>query len=199
MSTSFKKWFLNYRMMIVREMINTIGLKGDEIILDLGTGSGFVAINFAKKLVNGKIYGVDRYGMKYSSLKKQIINLIKINFFGNTLENAKENVILEKVVDKCVFITSDITKSIDFPNETFDIILSSQVLYCIPYEKRLLIFNEINRLLKKNGKFLFFESRLYGNWDMEDIKKYFANKSYSVKIIHKSFFKNHCMLYGEKL
>ncbi|HEC92026.1 MAG TPA: class I SAM-dependent methyltransferase [Candidatus Atribacteria bacterium] len=198
MNTSFKKWFLKYRMIVVREMINTIGINGNEIILDLGTGSGFVAINFAKKLVKGKIYGVDRYRMSYNSLKEQIINLIKINFFGNTLKNAKENAILEKVADKCMFITSDITKSIDFPNETFDVILSSQALYCIPYEKRPSIFNEIHRLLKKNGKILFFESRLYGNWNMEDIRKYFVDKGYSVKIIHKNFFKNHCMLYGEK-
>jgi ubiquinone/menaquinone biosynthesis C-methylase UbiE len=195
----FRKNFNKKRLSVLKKIIDLSNLKGNEIVLDIGTGSGFLAIGFAKKLKDGKVIGIDKYDFKYDKLKSEIIGKIKINFFGNTLKNAKRNAKVENVEKKCKFYTRDITKSLDFENNSFDIILTSQVLYCVPKEKLNEVLNEIDRTLKKNGKIIFFETKSFLNWNLEDVKSYFENKNYKIKVLKTTEYKKFCILYGQKL
>ena len=54
----FKKRFYDYRMDIQKKMIDILDIKGNESILDLGSGAGALAIGFAKLLQDGKAYGL---------------------------------------------------------------------------------------------------------------------------------------------
>jgi len=195
----FKKHFLNYRTKLLKKMINAADLKGNETILDLGTGAGFLAIGFAKSIKNGKVYGTDRYNLKYDNLKTKLFSFIKINFIGNTLKNAKRNVKIENLEKKCEFISADLTKPFNFPDKYFDIILSSQFLYCLPHKKRLTVYNEINRVLKKHGKIIFFESKAYRGWDTKELKEYFEKLEYQINIIKDEKYKVRCIIVGTKL
>jgi ubiquinone/menaquinone biosynthesis C-methylase UbiE len=194
----FKKQFTIKREKILKKMINLANLKGDELVLDLGTGSGFLAIGFAKNLNKGKVIGLDRYSLKNGSLKSKIISIIKINFIENSLKNAKLNAKIEKVENKCEFISADITKSLNFPDNNFDIILTSQVFYCLPSEKMQDVFEEINRVLKKKGKIIFFETLNLLSWDLNNVKKYFEKEGYNVDLLKSEEFERFYILYGEK-
>lgn len=194
----FKKRFLRDRITLLKKFVEMANLKGDEIVLDLGTGSGFLAIGFAKNLKNGKSIGLDKFSLKNGNLKTQITSMIKINFFGNTLKDAKVNAKIENVEKKCRFIQADITKPLDFPDKYFNIIVSSQFFYCISPQKRLKVFQEIDRFLKKGGKIIFFESVSFMGWDIDEAKKYFKDIGYKIDILPVNEFKKCCILYGEK-
>jgi ubiquinone/menaquinone biosynthesis C-methylase UbiE len=180
-------------------MIDIADLKGDEKILDIGTGAGIIAIGFAKKLREGKVYAIDIYKHKYDNLKKCLINYVKINFFGNTIKNARKNAKIENVEDRCEFIKADITDKLSFPDNFFDIILTSQSLYCIPIKNHNSTFQQINRILKKNGKIIFFEPKFFFLWDIKKLKIYFEKIGYSIKIYKNGKFKRMCILAGDKI
>ena len=194
----FKKNFLIHRRWLLEKIINIADIKGDEKVLDLGTGSGFLAVGFSKNLHKGISFGLDKFSLKSSNLKSQIINMIKINFIWNTLKIARENARIENVEKKCIFIQTDITKPLDFKDNYFDIIVASQFFYCIPHQKRMPVFQEINRVLKKGGKIIFFESKSFIKWKIEEVKDFFENIGYKIQLIPIDEFKKCCILYGEK-
>jgi len=194
----FKKQFLEKRGTLLKKIIEIADLKGDENVLDIGTGSGFLAIGLSNYLKNGKTIGLDKYSIKSVNLKTQIATTIKTNFIGNTLKNAKENAKIENVANKCKFIESDITNPLDFKDEYFDIIVSSQLIYCINKNNRHSVFQEIDRILKKNGKIIFFESKSFLNWNIDEAKNFFKNKGYKTKIFQSNEFKTCCILFGKK-
>jgi len=193
----FEKNFQEFRKFILEKMLMIADIRGNETILDLGTGSGFLAVNFGKKIKNGKIIGLDRYNIRYNSYFKKIIYIFKINFFNNNYKQAKLNADLENVGDKCNFISMNLSKIIDFPNEYFDIILSSQFLYCLSINNQINIFKEVDRILKPKGKIIFFESKKFFNWDIKNVYNFYINKGYNI-IIDDQFLKEGCILTGQK-
>ena len=108
------------------------------------------------------------------------------------------NAKIENVENKCKFIQTDITKPLDFANEYFNVIVSSQFIYCIEKQKRIPIFNEINRVLKKEGKIIFFESKSFIGWDINEVKNFFEEKRYTINIIPVKEFKKCVILIGQK-
>ena len=194
----FKKHFIKNRMKLLIKFIKLANLKGNEMVLDLGTGSGFLAIGFAKQLKNGKSFGLDKFSFKNENLKTRIIINIKINFIGIALKNAKTNAKIENVENKCKFIQVDITNPLNFVNEYFNIIVSSQFFYCTPKKKRFAVFQEIDRVLKKGGKIIFFEGKAFINWNIDEVKNFFGSKGYKIELIPSNEFKTCCILYGQK-
>jgi len=124
----FKNLFIKNRKRLLKRFIKHANLKGNEKILDLGTGSGFLAIGFAKKLKKGKSYGLDKFSFKNNKIRTEIRNIIKINYIYNNIEHAIENSIIEKVEKNCYFIEADITKPLDFSDNYFDL-LPNQKIY----------------------------------------------------------------------
>ena len=180
-------------------MIELANLKKDEVILDLGTGAGFLAIGFGKYLTNGKIFGLDKYKIKNENYMSKLKSIIKINFFGNTYENACMNAEKEGIMDRCKFIQADLTESFNFPDDFFDIIISSQFLYCISDIKRKKILKEINRVIKKEGKFIFFEPDSTKDWNVSELEDFYENKGFCINVIKDVELKGRCIIFGKKL
>ena len=150
-------------------------------------------------LKNGKSYGLDKYTLKSSSFTKQIISTIKINFIGISIKNAKINAEIEKVDKKCEFIEADLTKPFDFTERFFDVIVTCQFFYCLTKKDRVNVLKEIDRVLKKEGKIIFFESSSFMGWDISEVKSFFENIGYKLEVILSDDFKKCCILYGKKL
>lgn len=131
--------------------------------LDVGCGSGALAIAVAKLNPQGTMVGIDRWGAEYASFSKQLCE-----------ENAKA----EGVADRTDFIQGDALK-LDFPNDTFDAVCSNYVYHNIPSRDHRSIVLETLRVLKKGGTFALhdiFSHSKYG--DMQVFMKKLEDLGY---------------------
>src|SRR5271169_3703487 len=89
-------------------MLNMLAWKGDEQVLDIGTGRGLLMIGAAKKLTTGKSTGIDIWNAE--------------DLTGNNIENALKNAEIEGVSDK-ISIENENAMEMSFTDNSFDIIV----------------------------------------------------------------------------
>jgi arsenite methyltransferase len=121
-------------------MLKMVNWKGDETVLDVGTGRGLLMIGAAKHLTTGKSVGIDIWSAKDLS--------------GNTMEKTLRNMELEGVREKTDVQNGDAT-AMKFADATFDVVLSNVCIHNIPTRAaRDQACREIVRVLKPGGKAL---------------------------------------------
>jgi arsenite methyltransferase len=118
-------------------MLRQIDWRGDEHVLDVGTGKGLLMIGAAKKLTTGKSVGIDIWNEE--------------DLTGNNISNALRNAEIEGVSAKVEVLNENAVK-MSFADSTFDVVLSNLCLHNI-YNKegRLAACTEIARVLKGGG------------------------------------------------
>lgn len=104
--------------------------------LDVGCGSGALTIACAKKNPGAQMLGVDRWGKEYASFSLPLCE-----------KNAKA-----EGVKNVSFRKGDAVK-LDFPDESFDAVVSNYVYHNIPIRDRQVLLLESLRVLKKGGTF----------------------------------------------
>ena len=118
-------------------------LKGNELALDVGTGTGRTAIQMAKRLTSGKLVGIDIWDT--------------MELGGNSPERAYKNAEIEGVKDKVEFKFGNVLE-IPFGDSIFDIVTCSSVLNNLHEDdNRVKALKEIFRVLKPKGKLLLLE------------------------------------------
>jgi arsenite methyltransferase len=134
-------WMLVYstygKMRHRDRMLSLVEWKGNENVLDIGTGRGLLMIGAAKKLVSGRSTGIDIWNAEDLSR----------NSMENTLMNAKA----EGVGDKVEVLNENATR-MKFADKSFNIIFSNLCLHNI-YERegRRKACLEISRVLTDGG------------------------------------------------
>ena len=116
--------------------------------LDVGCGSGALAIAVAKRNPRARVVGIDRWGKEYASFSKQLCE-----------RNAKA-----EGVNNTAFQQGDATR-LDFPDETFDAVVSNYVYHNIPGDRQQYLLETL-RTLKKGGTFALhdiFSKAKYGD------------------------------------
>ena len=103
--------------------------------LDVGCGSGAMAIAVAKRKPRAQVIGIDRWGAEYASFSKTLCE-----------RNAKA-----EGVTNTTFRQGDATR-LDFPDETFDAVVSNYVYHNIPGDRQQYHLKTL-RTLKKGGTF----------------------------------------------
>jgi SAM-dependent methyltransferase len=118
-------------------MLGMVSWRGDEQVLDVGTGRGLLLIGAARRLTTGKAVGIDVWSTKDLS--------------GNSLQRTQANIALEGVAPKAELKSEDARK-LSFPDASFDLILSNLCLHNIPGDQgRAQACREIARVLKPGG------------------------------------------------
>ena len=130
-------------------------------VLDVGCGSGALGIAVGKRNPKAEIIGIDRWGKEYASFSKALCE-----------SNAKA-----EGVSRISFQQGDATH-LDFPDETFDAVVSNYVYHNIPGNRQNYLLETL-RTLKKGGAFALhdiFSKSKYG--DMQAFVKKLQEMGY---------------------
>ena len=110
--------------------------------LDVGCGSGALAIAVAKRNPRAQVIGIDRWGAEYASFSKTLCE-----------RNAKA-----EGVTNTTFRQGDATH-LDFPDETFDAVVSNYVYHNIPGKAALALGQSCSSSKSWNGTARIKDSR----------------------------------------
>ncbi|MEW5907684.1 MAG: class I SAM-dependent methyltransferase [Patescibacteria group bacterium] len=135
---------------LLQEILKQTEIKKGDLVLDAGGGTGNLALLFEKE--GAKVINLD--------FSQEALNIYK-------RKNPNGQMIL-----------ADLTKTLPFPDNYFDKIVSNNTLYNIPRDIRLSVILELKRILKPSGKIVisnihkdFKPIKIYLNTIKENIKK----------------------------
>ena len=119
------------------EILDDLGLQGDETLLDMGCGRGAVLLAAAKRLPRGHAIGIDLWRADQTD-----------NSPSATLKNAD----LEDVADRIEVRTADMT-ALPFDDESFGVIVSNLAIHNISARAgRRQALHEAVRVLRPGGR-----------------------------------------------
>jgi arsenite methyltransferase len=126
------------KFLLREQLIDSLALKGNETVLDIGCGRGLLLNSAARRLITGKAIGIDIWQTQDQSGNSPEVTLL----------NAKAEGVMEHVEIK----TGDMRK-LPFPDESIDVIISSIAIHNIhEKEGQAKTIEEIARVLKSGGK-----------------------------------------------
>ena len=134
---------------IIEGVAGYVELPEGGVGLDVGCGSGALTIACAKRNLQARFIGIDRWGREYASYNKPLCEA-----------NAKA-----EGVSNVEFRQGN-ALALDFPDESFDAVVSNYVYHNIPSRDRQEILLETLRVLKKGGVFALhdiFSKKRYGD------------------------------------
>ncbi len=117
------------------DVLDPIVWRGDERVLDVGTGGGLLLVGAARRAPSGRAVGVDVWRPGDLS--------------GNTRERTLRNAALEGVADR-VEVRDEDARSLSFKDASFDVVVSMLCLHNIE-ERRDQALREIARVLRPGG------------------------------------------------
>jgi arsenite methyltransferase len=127
------------------ELLDKLGLRGDERILDLGCGRGAVLLMAAQHLTTGRAVGVDLWRSADQS--------------ANSAEATRRNAIAEGVADRVELHTGDMT-ALPFEDNSFDVVVSSLAIHNIRGRAgREKAISEAVRVLRPGGRLMVADIR----------------------------------------
>lgn len=136
---------------IVEGVAASITIPEGGVGLDVGCGSGALTIACAKRNPQGRMVGIDCWGVEYASYSRKLCE-----------RNARA-----EGVDNVTFQKGD-ARRLDFPDETFDAVTSNYVYHNITGADKQALLRETLRVLKKGGIFAIhdlMEPSRYGDMD----------------------------------
>jgi arsenite methyltransferase len=121
-----------------RTLIESLNLKGDETVLDVGCGRGLLLNEAAKHLPSGKAIGVDLWQ--------------SVDQSGNHPDVTMQNARAEGVAE-CVEVKTGDMRALPLPDCSVDAVVASLSIHNIPDKRgRAQAIQEIHRVLKPGGQ-----------------------------------------------
>ncbi len=137
---------LRGKFVVWADLLDRLGLRGEERILDLGCGRGAVLLLAAQHLTTGRAVGVDLWR--------------SVDQSGNSAEATGRNASTEGVADRVELQTADM-RALPFEDSSFDVVLSSLAIHNIPGPAgRQKAVDEAVRVLRPGGRLLIADIRV---------------------------------------
>jgi len=144
---------LRGKLQVWDQLLDSLALRGDEVVLDLGCGRGAVLLALARRLPKGRALGIDLWHSRDQS--------------GNTEAMARANAAADGVADVVELHTGDIT-ALPFPDASFDLVTSALAIHNIPRKDgRARAVAESFRVLRPGGQLVLVDIRHtddYARW-----------------------------------
>ncbi len=136
---------LRGKFLVWAELLDKLGLRGDERILDLGCGRGAVLLLAAQHLTTGRAVGVDLWR--------------SVDQSGNSAEATRRNAVAEGVADRVELHTGDMT-ALPFEDNSFAVVVSSLAIHNIRGRAgRQKAIDEAVRVLRPGGRLMIADVR----------------------------------------
>lgn len=136
---------LRGKFVLWAELLDSLNLRGDERILDMGCGRGAVLLMAAQHLTTGRAVGVDLWRT--------------IDQSGNSAEATQRNAVAEGVADRVELHTGDMM-ALPFEDNSFDLVLSSLAVHNISGRAgREKAISEAVRVLRPGGRLMIVDVR----------------------------------------
>ena len=132
-------------------VLSHLDFDGRGQLLDVGCGSGALSIRAALTWYSVQVVGIDYWGAAYG--------------YGQAM--CEKNAESEGVAARCRFQHGDANK-LDFPDESFDAVVSNYVYHNIMGSDKRILLLETLRVLKKGGVFALnddMKPKMYGDMD----------------------------------
>lgn len=143
-------------------VVRNLDFDGVGSILEVGCGSGALTIRLAICWPEARITGIDSWSAVYNYSR----------------EMCEQNAQLEGVADRCVFVRGNAVK-LDFPDESFDAVVSNYVFHNIPGHDGQDLISESLRVLRKGGVFVFNDTMKKSMYkDMEEFAESLRRKGF---------------------
>jgi len=138
-------------------LLDSLHLRGDETVLDVGCGHGLLLIGAAKRLPRGRSLGIDLWS--------------QVDQGNNSREATIRNARLEGVSDRVEVRDGDMRK-LPFPDASVDAVVANLAIHNISSrEGRRQAISEIVRVLKPGGQIALMDFKHVGQY-AEDLKGY---------------------------
>ena len=129
----------------IERMLDAIGLRGDEAVLDVGCGRGPLLVAAAKRVPRGGAFGIDVW--------------TEPDRDGSTPASVLANARAEGVDDRVEVAEGDM-RDLPFPDASFDAVVSSIALHALDgREDRERACEEIARVLRPDGRVAILDFR----------------------------------------
>jgi SAM-dependent methyltransferase len=129
---------LRGKFVVWAEVLDELGLRGDERVWDIGCGRGAVLLLAAQRLPFGRAVGVDVWR--------------RFDQTGNSRAAAERNAALEGVADRVEFVDAD-ARDLPFETASFDVVVSSLAIHNVPgVDGRYEAVREAVRVLRPGGR-----------------------------------------------
>ena len=132
-------------------VLSHLDFDGQGQLLDVGCGSGALSIRAALTWRAAQVVGIDYWGSAYG--------------YGQAM--CEKNAESEGVAARCRFQHGDANR-LDFPDESFDAVVSNYVYHNITGADKRALLRETLRVLKKGGVFALndeMKPHMYGNME----------------------------------